>query len=480
MKKVWILIPALLCLGTLMLTSCQKQTAAGVPTLIWYLNGPAPPPADLGENARIMSDYTQEKIGVRFEIRNITIDGGREAVAAALESGAPFDIISSQASNYAEAVPQGVFAGLAAALPVHAPALWDFVPPYLWDAVTVQGEIYAVPAYKDSSGTLFAFIDERYVRKYNIDPAKNTLADFERAFYAMKAGEGPDFFPIIIDVSPASPFPLNLVEYDNLGIGVGFGDMIGVRIGDENRRVVSVFEEPEMRERFRTFRRWYQDGIISPVNPGAAQIIRGMPVVYDFAWPSKAQVLEAQREVERYIAIPLNTPVITTGMIRGSLLCLSANSKHQAEALKLIELINTDHKFRDMLAYGIEGKHFEYVSYNVVHRLSDAYPAYEWAQGTFFNLSTTDNQPPDTWEEVRKQNEAAIPSVVLGFSMDISGLRSEFEGCLPIYARYAEEIKIGAVDPDEAIPRFMAELRAAGFGRIIAEAQRQVNAAYPK
>jgi putative aldouronate transport system substrate-binding protein len=337
-----------------------------------------------------------------------------------------------------------------------------------------------VPAYKDSSGTLFAFIDEKYVRKYDIDPAKNSLADLERAFYTMKAGEGPDFFPLVIDVSPASPFPLNLVEYDNLGIGVGFGDIIGVRVDDANRRVVSVFEEPEMRKRFRMFRRWYEDGIISPVNPGTAQIMRGMPLVYDLAWPSKAQVLEAQREVERYIAIQLNTPVITTGMIRGSLLCLSANSKRQADALRLIELVNTDHKFRDMLAYGIEGKHFEYVSYNVVRRLTDAYPAYEWAQGTFFNLSTADNQPPDTWDEVRKQNEAAIPSVLLGFAMDISGLRDEFERCLPIYNRYAEEIKIGAVDPDTAIPRFMAELRAAGFDRIIAEAQRQIDEAYPK
>jgi hypothetical protein len=40
-------------------------------------------------------------------------------------------------------------------------------------------------------------------------------------------------------------------------------------------------------------------------------------------------------------------------------------------------------------------------------------------------------------------------------------------------------IKIGAMDPEVAIPRFMAELRAAGFDRIIAEAQRQVDEAYP-
>ncbi|MDR1904202.1 MAG: hypothetical protein LBQ88_18205, partial [Treponema sp.] len=64
MKKALICILALCCLGTLTLISCQKQKAAEVPTLIWYLNGPSPAPADLAENARVMSDYTQEKIGV--------------------------------------------------------------------------------------------------------------------------------------------------------------------------------------------------------------------------------------------------------------------------------------------------------------------------------------------------------------------------------------------------------------------------------
>jgi ABC-type glycerol-3-phosphate transport system substrate-binding protein len=132
MKRVFVRIPMLFCLVSLMAVSCKRQSGPEVPTLIWYLNGPSPAPADLAENARVMSDYAQEKIGVRFEIRNITIDGGREAVAAVIQSGAPFDIISSQASNYAEAVPQGVFADITAALPAQAPALWDFVPPSLW------------------------------------------------------------------------------------------------------------------------------------------------------------------------------------------------------------------------------------------------------------------------------------------------------------------------------------------------------------
>jgi putative aldouronate transport system substrate-binding protein len=137
--------------------------------------------------------------------------------------------------------------------------------------------------------------------------------------------------------------------------------------------------------------------------------------------------------------------------------------------------MNTDHKLRDMLVYGIEGKHFEYVSPYVVHRLTDTYTHWEWAQGTFFTLSTTDDQPADTWEQVKRQNEAAISSSVNGFMMDVSNLQNEIANLNPIITRY-NNLLSGAMDPDTAIPQYKAELMAAGFDRVLAEAQRQIDA----
>jgi putative aldouronate transport system substrate-binding protein len=86
-----------------------------------------------------------------------------------------------------------------------------------------------------------------------------------------------------------------------------------------------------------------------------------------------------------------------------------------------------------------------------------------------------DTQPANTWEQVRGQNQRAVSSAVFGFSMDISGLRSEIAACNAVKARYAVDLVYGPEEPEVSIPRMMAELRAAGLDRIAAEAQRQID-----
>jgi putative aldouronate transport system substrate-binding protein len=475
MKKFFVLTLTLVCLTSLVFASGSRQSGGSVPTLVWYAMDPYNQD-DLAENLRIMSDYTQEKIGIRFEMRKWdTI----ERMRMIINSAEPFDITWIGALQYEELVSLGALADITDTLPSQVPALWNYVPQLLWNGAKVNGKIYAVPAYKDTSSTLFGFFDERYVRKYNLDTnfkLKDYIGDMDKAFRAMKAGEGPSFYPLLATKGGTEIRYFIGEKYDDLGIGLS--NFLGVRLDDQNRRVVAILEQPENIEVLRVVHRWYQDGIINPDAPQIEAVPRGAPFVFDQAWPSKAQTLATQHGIERYIPVQLTTPMINTHTIRGSMLAVGANSRYKNETLKLIELINTDHKFRDMLAYGIEGKHFNYVSPNVIHRITDTYFTYEWAQGTFFNMSTTDDQPPTTWDEVRKQNADAFASVLNGFSMDIAPVRNEIANVLAISQRYYPEISIGVTNPDTAIPQLMAALRDAGFDRIIAEAQRQIDAYY--
>jgi putative aldouronate transport system substrate-binding protein len=432
--------------------------------------GPSPEPVDLAENVRIMSDYTEQKIGVRFELR--TMNWGQDATL--INAGEPFDIMFTQGGGYAQFVPLGAFADITDLVPSAAPALWNYIPQMYWDGMRIKDRIYAVPAYKDSSTTIFLYWDKKYVDKYNLDTDKRpyTLEDFDRDLRIVKAGEGPSFYPFMsLDVNSLWDIWL----YDDLSSGTPW---LGVGMSDPARRVVCALEQPEALARYKIFRAWYKDGIVSPDAPQLTEIPRGRPVFFQYAWPSKAVTFAMQEGIEAYVPIDVCASFTNTSQIRGSLLCLSPNSRYQNEALKFIELINTDHKFRDMLAYGIEGKHFRYVSPNVVERLTDTYPSYEWAQGTFFNLSTTSDQPETTWDEVRAQNERAIPSVVNGFSMDVSGVRNEIANITVLANRYRSELLYGTIEPEVLIPRVMAELRAVGYDKVMAEAQRQIDEFY--
>jgi putative aldouronate transport system substrate-binding protein len=293
------------------------------------------------------------------------------------------------------------------------------------------------------------------------------MADFDRVFRAMKAGEGPNFYPVQI-FRTNNNFVI-FDAYDSLA-----ADLLplGVRRDDPSRRVVNIPEQPDALEAFTYLHSWYQEGIINPDAPFMAEQPARRPFFVGQGWPSAYALIDGIK----YVPFRIYGPSLTTDTVRGSMLGVSANSKYKNEALKFIELINTDHKFRDMLAYGIEGKHFNYLSPNVVHKINDTWNFAAFQQGTFFNLSTTDDQPASTWDEVRQQNEEAVPSVLNGFAMDYTSLQNEIIACRTVWEKYAFDLCTGASDPAAVIPRITAELNAAGFDRIVAEAQRQVDA----
>jgi putative aldouronate transport system substrate-binding protein len=77
---------------------------------------------------------------------------------------------------------------------------------------------------------------------------------------------------------------------------------------------------------------------------------------------------------------------------------------------------------------------------------------------------------------VKALNEAAKPSVLLGFTFDTSKVQDQIAACTEIHNRYTGEVLTGVADPAVAVPAMMTEMRAAGFDEIVTEAQAQVDA----
>ena len=98
-----------------------------------------------------------------------------------------------------------------------------------------------------------------------------------------------------------------------------------------------------------------------------------------------------------------------TGTIQGSMNAISANSKYKAEALKVLELMNTDSKFRDMCAYGTEGNYMKYSEDGTVQKLRDDWNWPSYTQGTFFILSTQTDGDPDAGNRLRNRMKPLFP-----------------------------------------------------------------------
>ena len=449
----------------------DTQTSSGeVPTLIWWTVG-GTPADDFDEAIAQISDYSEEKIGVRLDVKIAGWSDYDTKMNTIVNAGEYFDIMFTNNTNYSKFVNLNAFENISDMVQSVTPELYSFIPETLWSGVQIHGNVYAVPTYKDSSLTQFYYLDDQYVQKYGIDMSTvKDMASLDPAVRAIKEGEGKSFYPVKLNQGALWNGFFN--EYDGLAGGI---QPIGVKIDDPERKVVCTLEQEDILANLDLLHSWYVDGIINPDANVVTEDSKGNAFGNAQGWPSAVAQWQILQGVEKYDAVAVFGPLYTTETIQGSMNAISVNSNYKEEALKVLELMNTDSKFRDMCAFGVEGNHFEYLEDGTVKRLRDdwTWPAY--TQGTFFVMSNQEGADPNQWDEVRKQNEEAAASSCLGFALDVTNIQNEVSNVNTVWDKYKYDMLTGASDPATAVPKCIEDLKAAGLDTIIAEAQKQID-----
>jgi len=462
---LWSALPAML----MALAGCGKSNAADIPTLIWWQIGSNS--ADLPKYSQILSEYTEKKIGVRLDIRQGSWATATQRFNAMINTGEYWDILFSDANSYQSFADLGAYADITEMVKTAAPKLYASIPPQLWEGVELNGVIYGVPTYKDSAATTYGFWDAAIVEKYGLNIDDVSWENMDRNFRKIKAG-GEVRYPYMLSRSENDAI---FLDYEVFQVPA-----IGIKAGDKSMKVKCTLEEPDIIRRFHYMYDWYNAGIVNP----DANMIDSMPKYRPYfiaqAWPAVAGSYATTAGIERYLPAKIWGPVYSTGSIQGSINCVSVNSKYKEKALSLLELANTDPVFRDMLAYGIEGTHFHYVTMpddgrRAVHKDRTDWPLVNYQEGNYFIETPEDTVPAGYWDQVRALNESADASPLLGFAMDLTPIETEVINCKNTWAKYYTDLRTGASNPDEILPKLIAELRRKGMDKIISETQRQID-----
>jgi putative aldouronate transport system substrate-binding protein len=476
MPKKLILFPvfSFVFAALMVLSGCGKRANSSIPTLIWWQIGSNS--ADLAHYSQILSDYTWEKIGVHIEIRQGTWANASQRFNAMINTGEYWDILFSDANTYPSFASLGAYADITNLVKEITPSLYNSIPEELWRGVSLNGIIYGVPTYKDSASTMYAFWDADVVNKYQLNIEDNSWQNLDFNFKKIKAGEGQRYYPYIMSKGEVDPI---FLRYDTF---TSFLHPIGVRSDDTSRRVVCTLEQADVLEAFYYMHHWYETGVINPDANMIDNLPKYRPYFIAQAWPAVAASYATSAGIEKYLPSKFYGPLHSTLSIQGSINCISVNSKYKSEALKLLQLINSDPKFRDMMAYGIEGDHFHYVTTpdagKAVHRDRTDWPLVNYQEGNYFIETPEDTVPAGYWDEVRHLNETATPSRLLGFNMDITPVENEVINCKNTWMKYYTDLRTGASNPDVTLPLVIADLKKKGMDRIIAEAQRQIDEFY--
>jgi putative aldouronate transport system substrate-binding protein len=155
-----------------------------------------------------------------------------------------------------------------------------------------------------------------------------------------------------------------------------------------------------------------------------------------------------------------------------------SNSKHAEAAMKFLNLWFSNEELGTLIAYGIEGTHYQ-LNENGMGTYLEGQDSSSCTYHLGNGISNTnrirwETENPEYSELLIKSNNEAIKSAALGFAFDTSAVENEITQLDNVCSKYQIGLECGALDPS-SIADFNAELKSAGLDTVIAEKQRQLN-----
>lgn len=487
-------ILAVLLLAVMMVSGCSNQenqiggtqgdgkSSGNEPIeLIWWTysnDGTAPDDAD--KVIAAANEISKEKIGVTVNM----IYKSPEQFDLDLQTGEYYDMTFTcdWCNDFDLNAGNGYYYDLTDTIEKTAPALYEAVNPW-WDIGTLHGKIYGVPMLKDLGAEVFFRMNSDYFEKEKglTLPEEMAFEDLEPYLKLWKE-DNPNDYPYYIPAAGLS----GLFQVHERIVSKYLVIPYSKAQTAEGTKIIPVFDDKEYMDMLRLLHKWYE---LSYINPDAATTVEvpntiKTPVRTGTAWTgfmgwSDPEAYGFNVKLVRFIG-----PNMSRATQQGSLIAINAaaDDKNVEACLKYLELLYTDRKLRDTLAYGIEGEHFNYYEDTVIrteagnsHYMQDAFVTGPAVSASVVSADKNNLADPKQWEKVYEGYKDARVSDTKGFSFDPTNVEAEIAALDAIWSNYSAELVTGTSDTDKVVKEMRQQMEAAGLDKVREEAQRQLD-----
>ena len=473
---------ALICILMVMISAlagCEsvKDERNGIIHLRWVTYGSAVPD-DIGKIIEAANNYSREKLGIVVDLEIQPT----EMINLIMASGEYYDMIYTceWLNSYDTAAAKGLYYDITDLIKTETPKLYEIIGEY-WDAAKVNDRIYGVPTLKDMGTEMMYRLNSDYFEgtKGMTIPEFMNFEDIEPYLEAYKK-DYPYKYPLAVTKGGIPGF----INFLDRIVGV----VCSIPYKSETPKVVPIWECEELIERFRLLHKWYNLGYIHPDASAleSSGVEKDTPVRFGVAWRGYSGYSNPADWGFNVKTSIYDGPYISRATEQGAMLaiCAGCDEKHAKAALRYIELLNTDRKFRDIFAYGIEGEHFNYLENGTVLRTKEGVDRYQVALYPFGSVvnasvesvSTDFLSDPDQWTKVYEgYKEYGIWSKTKGFVYDKTRKEDIIATVNAIYSNYSTDLMTGTSDPDVVIPKMKQELIEAGIYELLDDIQSQLD-----
>lgn len=474
MKRIFCLMLCLVMAASLLVGCGETETEE---KLIWYarINKQA---ANEEVFAKV-DEYVKSKIGMGVEIVVLEDYATKMPVIAA--SNEDYDIVytSSTINNYFKNAANGDFLALDELLPQYAPNLWNMFGEDVWNAMRVGGKLYGVTNQQIMARGPALYIPKRNVELLGLDLEEYkelNLDTVEKYLRLVKEKTGSySYVPDFWTGGGSQMWGIEQVVGSNLPGAI--------RITDENPVVFDQYKSPEFKEYAEKRIQWVQEGLTAPVHTletdfkkfadtpeGEIIPILGCTRAYQ---PGMEENFVKQYGFEVQV-ITVSEPILNSYGIAATMTAVNSATRYPEKSVEFLELLHTDPYLFNLIAYGIEGKHYEKTGENTIKVISQDYAQPTWAISNLFNSYIVEGNDPEMWNKMKEINDTAVRSPLLGFVPDTDEVKLEIANCNAALDEYLDVVCEGLMDM-ATYDAFVAKLDAAGSEKIMNAVNNQVN-----
>lgn len=449
-------------------TPTTENESDGNTVIKWYAMGTKQ--QDHDEVLKVFNEELSKKYGMTLDLQLINSADYGNKLNLIMASQEVFDLcfVSSWVNKFSVVAPKGALMPLDDLLEKNAPKLKDTLPSYMFKSASYNGKLYAIPNYQIAYSASGIMVQKKLADKYGLDmDTINEFKDIEPFLQKIKENE-PGIFPI------QAPTILNDKVENISGVySAVVKDDESLRVFDSNTNEYTLADLELCAE---WFKKGYIRQDIDSVTSDVADVnANKYAVVLGTILPGVEGTMKAKTG-EDYLCKALIQPYVAGQAGQSTMTAISSTSSHPDEAMKFLEIINTDKELFNLLMFGIEGKHYEKLSDNQIKIPEDSkykLGVSAWAFGNQFNAFYTDNQEIGSWEETDRINREAKQSLLIGFSPNLDLIKNELTAIENVVSEY-DKIYVRE-NWRELYKEREEKLKKAGIDTVIAEIQRQID-----
>lgn len=250
-----------------------------------------------------------------------------------------------------------------------------------------------------------------------------------------------------------------------------------VTINKDTKELVFENDQPERLEARRKIKEWYQKGYIRKDIAVAQSTQQTAYACWctDGYRPGDLREREVGYGVE-LVAAPLTDYYLYRTGATTTMTAISATSKHPEKAMKFLNLLNTNSDVFNLVAYGIEGRHYEKVDEKHIRKLADsAYnPGDSWKYGCIFTGYLLEGMDDDLWDQIKAINDSSQKGILNGFVADTTRVNSIISQMTSITNEYKNLNNGTADDLDKVIAEADKKYEDAGKADLMSFANEAV------